>query len=259
MIILSLKDAMSPREFNISFYANAIRNLLPTLGLVDFFTILAGNESFSPVLVRGTQQNFANVTTDFLPTLNYEPEGLAELTERAFEILRISRENNGNRDMTSSQCQSAVIIITDSEILAHEISENLTSAFGASESIKIFINSNVSSVGFKGATEREIACNNSGTWNNITSKSDPEAYELINSYFMILARFVRQSSPLWSEIQNDSQGFISSGATLCLPVYSENENTSNAVLVNELLGVTCIDLPIDEVRRVDPSGGLRVS
>lgn len=195
------------------------------------------------------------VTTEFLPTLSFEPESLAALTHSALEILTISHESNKDANITSSDCQSAIIIITDR---AHGINENLTSLFDTSESIKIFINSNVNEIGFTGSIEREIACNSNGIWNNITSMSDSEAYELINGYYRVLAGYVRVTSPLWSETVTNPQGFISSGASLCQPVYKESDDT-NGVLVNELLGVTCIDLPTGEVERLDPSGGMMVS
>ena len=254
IIALDLKTEMPSPDFNHSFYADAVRGLLTTFSAVDSFTVLAGGATFSPILLPSTQESFANLTTDFLPALDFAPGsgGLAELIRRACEILKRSRrEGDVERSTASAVTQSAIIVITDRDFEANfnDTSANLTSA---DVSVKIFINSvNVTSAG---DIEREITCNSGGVWNNI-SQSDTEAVQRIISYYRVLARHVRVTSPIWSNYRHSSRDFIGTGSSLCQPTYREGSEGASS----ELLGVTCIDLPVEEVERLNPSGGMEVS
>lgn len=260
VILLDLTENMTSQHFQTSSYKQLIEHLLTTLASIDYFTILAGKTSFSPTLVLANYTNLENVIESFLPSLNFFPDHQHDLVDRAFVVLNNSRGVNGV-GVTSALCQSAIVIITDRELVrdlprtVHIWNDMNLKIHGNDAMAKIFVNSNVTDFERNGTTELDVTCNSSGIWNRISNYGNDIArgYDAVAGYYKVLSRSVNVQEAVLSKISNSSHGFVKNGYSLCLPVYNES-----IFEYYDPLGVSCTILPLQEVERLDSSEGVEV-
>lgn len=256
MILLDVSP--SPRLGIGNTFFDIIQELLSTLAPTDYFTILAGNSTLSPILLPGSGSNVRNATKHFLPSLNFIQVHQQELMRRAFQSLNESRAaQTDSGKAASAKCQSAIIVITDREmeqtipLLAQQLNANFTRTHGGGASVKIFINSIVTPPNTSGATERSITCASGGIWNSFHSTT---IYEGVNGYYRMLARSLHVTEPVWSDFGTAFPGYVRNGTSLCLPAYNRM-----GLGYRGLLGVSCIILPLMEVESLEPGRGREVS
>ena len=236
MIIIDLHPQSIPSQFAASLYSRPVLELLLTLSPLDYFNIIAGNASFHQSLVKANSSQISEADT-FLSTISYTSIDQHLQLERGFSSLSAGRANG-----ESSQCQSAIIVITNREITGQSVdqAQSLNRAYleRYSDPVKVFVNTFASQP--EGRTELELVCNNSGIWNVILP---PEFGNLISiiqkvtSYYKVLANAINFRDPIWSEVYTDAFG-VGEVSTVCLPVYD------NAVNIGMFLGVSCVDVPL---------------
>ena len=214
----------------------ATENLLFTLSVLDYFTIIAGQTDFTPNLVRANTTTI-NDATVFISTIVYNTLEQYLMVRRAFEVLINSRSTDN-----SAMCQTAIIFITNRDITRDTVSEvtiqNEQFAQQYSRPVKIFVNT----FGDPSYSGRELVlvCDNSGIWNVIPPDNFADMVlirEMVSSYYEVLAKAITLQDPLWSEVYEDAFG-VGLVTTVCLPVYD------TAINLGRLLGVSCIDVPV---------------
>ena len=247
LIIIDL--AATPGRLS-PFLQAATENILLTMSVLDYFTIIAGETNFTPGLVRANTTTISEATA-FIGRLVYSPlEEQHLLVRRAFEVLQNSRLSDN-----SATCQSAIIIITNRDITMETVSEvtvqNEQFAQEFSRPVNVFVNS-FGDPSYSGR-EFDLVCENSGIWNVISPDEFADAIliqETVSSYYEVLAKAITLQDPIWSEIYQDAFG-IGLVTTVCLPVYD------TAINLGRLLGVSCIDVPMTVFQQFE--NGVQVS
>ena len=232
------------------FLQTATENILLTMSVLDYFTIIAGQTTFATTLVRANITTISEATT-FISTLVYSPlEEQHLLVRRAFDVLQNSRLTDN-----SAMCQTAIIIITNRDITSETVGEvtvqNNRFAQQYTRPANVFVNS-FGTPSFSGR-EYDLICDNSGIWNVISPNDFADTIliqERVINYYEVLAKAITLQDPIWSETYVDAFG-IGVVTTVCLPVYD------TAINLGRLLGVSCVDVPVSVFEQFE--NGMQVS
>ena len=213
-----------------------LESILLTLSQLDYFSIIAGNTTLSQTFLKANATSLQRAV-DLLNKIDYVRIEQHITIERAFQIFSNSRLAG-----QSSQCQSALIIITDRAITqesltAAEVGNNMFASQDTNP-VKIFINTFGDPP--QGREELRLVCDNSGIWNIVYPDEFNDAVTInrkVISYYKVLAKAITLRDPIWSD---EYQGAFGVGliTTVCLPAYD------TAINIGRLLGVSCTDVPL---------------
>ncbi len=238
IIVIDLSSApLAP--FITSIFAEATQYVLTSLSYLDYFNIVAGNDTFRPLLVRA-DNNSIEEAIEFLSTLSYQSASKDLEVQKAFRVFNESR-----LIAESTLCQSALIIITDFDVTEETVqrvqvlNQRFTEDF--SKPVKIFLNS-FGSVSEGRTPALELVCNNHGILNVIKPSEFGTSSTIrakVISYYRVLASAgsLNFRNPLWSGVYSDPFG-VGAVTSVCLPVYDTRIN------IGALLGVSCISVPV---------------